>query len=143
MRTLIILTICIAGCASTFLSHPVSENHKDVLILSIIIQDHLRKTNGREFNLQDLKQADSLNRIANNFQKVEFISKGGHISVYYKFSESRETKEIFLSDKENDKIKSFKWKEKKLKCLCDGEIQLDYGERFYRIVKINNNKKIK
>src|SRR5688500_11014440 len=100
MRTLIILTIFIAGCASTSVTGTYSEKDKDVLVLSILVQNHLRKTNARDINLAELLLADTLNRISKSFEEVELKSKGGHISVYYKFSKSRDSKGIELSDKE-------------------------------------------
>lgn len=139
MRTLIILTICIAGCASTSVTRTLSENDNDVLILSILVQDHLRKTNGRDINLAELLQADTSNRISKSLDKVELKSKGGHISVYYKFSGSRDSKGIELSDKEKERTKYFRWTERNLKNQYDGEIRLDYGERYYRIVKLISN----
>ncbi|MEO7988498.1 MAG: hypothetical protein ABI663_03095 [Chryseolinea sp.] len=140
MRILIILTILIGGCASTSVTGTLSENNNDVLILSILVQDHLRKTNGRDINLAELVQADTLNRISNSFKKVELKSKGGHISVYYEFSESRDSKGIELSEKEKELTNYFRWTERDLKNQYDGEIQLDYGERFYRVIKIIVNK---
>jgi hypothetical protein len=139
MRTLITLTICIAGCASTSVTGTVAENDNDVLILSILVQDHLRKTNGRDINLAELLQGDTSNRISNSFEKVELKSKGRHISVYYKFSGSRGSKGIELNDKEKERTKYFRWTERYLKNQYDGEIRLDYGERFYRIVKLISN----
>jgi hypothetical protein len=136
MRILIILTIFIGGCASTSVTNTVSENNNDVLILSLLVQDHLRKTDVRDINLAELLQTDTLKRISNNFEKLELKSKGGYISVYYKFSESRDSKGIKLSDKEKEQTNYFKWKERDLKNQYDGEIRLDYGERFYRVKRI-------
>ena len=136
MRILIILTIFIGGRASTFMTKTILANSKDVLILSILVQDHLRKTDGRDINLTELLQTDTLHRISNSFDKVELKSKGGHISVYYTFSKSRDSKGIELSDKEKERTDYFRWTEKELKNQYDGEIQFDYGERFYRVIKI-------
>jgi len=104
--------------------------------LSILAQDHLRKTDGRDIDLAELLQTDTLHRISNSFDKVELKPKGGHISVYYKFSKSRDPKGIELSDKEKERTNYFRWTEKELKDQYDGEIQIDYGERFYRVIKI-------
>jgi hypothetical protein len=136
MRILIILTILIGGCASTSVTGTVSENNSDVLILSILVQDHLRKNDGRDINLAELLQTDTLKRISNSFEKVELKSNGGYISVYYKFSESRDSKGIKLSDKEKELTNYFRWTERDLKNLYDGEIRFDYGERFYRVKKL-------
>ena len=105
--------------------------------MSILVQDHLTKTDGRDINLTELLQTDTLHRISNSFDKVELKSKGGHISVYYKFSNSRDSKGIELSDQEKERTDYFRWTEKELKNQYDGEIQFDYGERFYRVIKIS------
>ena len=140
MRILIILTIFIGACASTSVTGTVSENNNDVLILSILVQDHLRKTDGRDINLAELLKTDTLKRISNSFEKVELKSKGRYISVYYKFSETRDSKGIKLSDKEKELTNYVRWTERDLKTQYDGEIQLDYGERFYRVKKIIVNR---
>jgi hypothetical protein len=136
MRTLIILTILIGGFASTSMTRTIPPNNNDVLILSILIQEHLRKTDMREINLTELVQRDSLHRISNSFDKVELQSKGGHLSVYYKFSKNRDTKGIELTNNEKEQTNYIKWTEKALKNEYDGEIQFDYGERFYRVIRI-------
>jgi hypothetical protein len=136
MRFLIILTIFISGRVFASVTNIGSEEDNDVLILTLLIQDHLRKTNGREINLEELLRSDRLGRISKSFEKVELKSKGGHISVYYKFSELRESKEIQLLDKEKDRTKYFRWTERKMKNDYDGEIRFDYGERFYRIIRL-------
>lgn len=139
MRLLIILIIFIAGDVSASVTNHYKENDNDVLILSLLIQDHLRKTNGREINLDELLQSDKLNRISKSFEKVEVKSKGGYISVYYKLSESRNSKEVELLDHERQRTKFFKWTERKMKNHFDGEIRLDYGERFYKVIKVIRN----
>ncbi len=136
MRKLIALIIFIGGCISYSVSGIAQENNKDILILSILVQDHLRMKKGRDINLVDLLKADTLHRISNSFDKVELKSKGGHISVYFKLSKSRDSKGIELSYKEKERSDYFRWKKKELKNQYDGEIQYDYGERFYRVIKI-------
>ncbi|WP_133159315.1 hypothetical protein [Solitalea longa] len=81
----------------------------------------------------------SLNKKHNIYLKGGNKSKGGHISVYYKFSKSRDSKGIKLLDHEKERARYFRWTEKKLKNQYDGEIQLDYGERFYRVLKLIRN----
>ena len=137
MRILILtLIIFIAGCASTSVTKTVLQKNNDVLILSLLGQDHLRGTKGRSINVTELVKKDTLNRISNSFKTVELESKGGHLSVYYKFSDARDAKGIKLTDKEKELTKDIRWAEKELKNQTDGEIQLDYGERFYRLIKI-------
>ena len=101
MKTLTLI-IFIGGCASTSATTNVSPDNQDLLILSILVQDHLRKTNGRSIDLTELVKKDSLNRISNSFKTVELKPKGGHISVYYNFSESRDSKGIKVTDKEDE-----------------------------------------
>ncbi len=140
MRMLIVLSILISGCASTSVSRTDSLDNDDVLILSLVVQDHLRKTDARDISLTELIEKDTLHRISKSFEAVDIKLKGGHISVYYKFSASRDSKGIELTDKEKEREKYFRWTEKELKNQSDGEIQFDYGERFYRLIKIIVNK---
>jgi hypothetical protein len=135
----IILITIVAGCGPTSKVNsvnPVAENYKDVFILSALVRDHLIKTNGRTFNLDLLVQQDSLRRITDNFEKIELKPKGGYIAVYYTFSNSRNINKLELSEKESETMNRLKWVGKKLNEQYDGEIQLDYGERFYKINKI-------
>ena len=136
MRPLIILVILISGCASTSVPATVSQENNDVVILCLLAQDHIRTTHGRSINLDELLKKDTSNRISTSFKRVELKSKGGHISLYFEFSESRDPKSIVLSDQEKERVHHFKWKEKELNGQYDGEIQFDYGERFYRVIKI-------
>ena len=141
MRFIIILTIFISGRVFASVANFGLKEDNDVLILSLLIQDHLRKTNGREINLEELLRADTLARIfSNSFEKVEFKSKGGHLSVYYKFSELRKSNEPQLLDKEKDRSKYLRWTERKMRNGYDGEIRLDYGERFYRLIRLIRKK---
>lgn len=141
MRILTILLILIIGCTSTSVSSTTSPDN-DVLVLALLVQDHLRKTDGRDISLTELIEKDTLKRISKSFETVYLKLKGGHISVYYKFSESRDSKGIELTDKEKELAKSFRWAEKELKNKSNGEIQFDYGERFYRLIKIIAEKRI-
>ena len=140
MRLLLLaLILCLAGCASTSVANIASQGDEDVLILTLLIQDYLSKTDGRDINLTDLIKKDSLSRIQNSFKTLTQELKG-HISVYYTFSESRNSKGIKLSDKEKELTKHLRWTEKRSKNQYDGEIQIDYGERFYRLIRIIKNK---
>ncbi len=67
------MTIFIFGCTTSSkltTNNPIAEKNKDVLILSTLIQEHLMKTDRREFNLNKLYQNDTLKRISNNFEKT-------------------------------------------------------------------------
>lgn len=137
-RTLIILTLCAFGCSPTSrqsTNNPIAERNKDIIILSTLIHDYLSLTNGREFGLNKLRQADTLKRISKNFELIELKSKGGHISVYYRFSQSREADKVELTDQEKAQLLRNDWTEKKFNNQYDGEIRFEYGERFYRIKK--------
>jgi hypothetical protein len=111
------------------------EDLRDVFVLTILVQDYLKKTNGEEFNLEKLFARDSLGRISTNFESIRTISRGGHIAIQYKFSENRNNKIEFT---ENEKQMKEIWKviEKENLGNFDGEIQFDYGERFYNFRKI-------
>ena len=111
------------------------ENCNDIFILSQLISDHFRKTNGRDISLNELILNDTLQRISNSFEKIE-TSYGSHITVYYKFSDARDISKIRLSDKEREIMNKVIWIVRESKKGYNGEIQLDYGERFYNIRKI-------
>jgi hypothetical protein len=141
MKTSIFLIslIMLFGCGTTTkvdTSGITLDENKDVYILSRLIQDYFRNTNGREMNLNDLIQIDTLERISNNFETIK-VELGGNISVFYKFTESRDAKDIELSEIEKKEIQKFKWKIKKIREPFDGEIQYEYGERNYIIRKIS------
>ncbi len=138
-RSLIILTIFLLGCSTPsrlLTTNPIANNNKDVFILSTLVGDHLRQTNGREFSLFELHKNDSLKRISNNFDLIEMKAKGGYISIYFKFSKSRDESEIELSDQEKEMLVRNNWTEKRFDENYDGEIRFDYGERFYRIKRL-------
>jgi len=136
-RLIIILTFFLFSCGTTSKlndNNIIVSSNKDVLILSLLIRDHLRQTNGRQIVLSELLQKDTLKRISNNFQSAILKTHGGYISVYYKFSNSRQTiSELTQKEKE---VKWITWISKKLTGQYDGEIQFNYGERFYSIKKI-------
>ena len=69
---LIMLTILLGGCRTTSKVNTVktvSENFKDVYILSILIRDHFRNTREEALNLDELIQHDTLRRISNILKK--------------------------------------------------------------------------
>jgi hypothetical protein len=140
MRKIFILfIILVIGCTATPKAasiDPVAEKNKDVLLLSTLISDHLKRTDGRTFTINELLQDDSLKRIAGNFEKTELETHGGYISVYYKFSKSRDLSKIELTDKEKERLLWSKWTKKELSGEYDGEIQFAYGERFYHVKKL-------
>lgn len=142
LRLLVILTVVIGGCTTASrisTADKTQEDLRDVFILSILARDYLRNTDGRDFNLDTLMAIDSLGRIAKNFERIKQISRGGHIAIQYKFSNER-FYNIEFTDKERQMVENWKVIEKKLNGDSDGEIQFEYGERFYNFRKIIRNK---
>jgi len=144
-RLIFIIIIFIGGCDTTSKVNTiniVSEDNKDVFILSSLIRDYLQDARNtgikyqEDLNLEKLVQYDSLRRISNYFEKIELKYQKGHISVYYQFSDSTGNKNIELTDKEIAEIQYVKWKVHDSIEQYDGEIQFNFGERFYRISKI-------
>lgn len=143
-RTLILVTILLIGCRSASrMRHAnlIAEKNKDVFILSTLIRDHLKRTDGRELNLDELLKNDTLNRIRNNFDSLDLIPRGGYIQVHYKFSKSRDCSKIVLTDAELRLMNALIWKDKPMSEGFDGEIHFAYGERFYHIEKYIVRKK--
>jgi hypothetical protein len=133
MRLILILTIFTLGCASTSKSISASKGNEDVLILSTLLQEHLKKTDGRSANLDELTFKDSSSRIIKNFEAIEIVPEGRYMVVYYRFSKFRNSKSLILNDKEKSLMSKLKWKKKKLKSEYDGEIRFDYPEKFYHL----------
>lgn len=113
----------------------ISQDNYDLVILANLIQENLKKTDNRQFTVTDLKKADTLNRISNNFSWVEMNLKGGYISVAFSYTKERKTN-IELNKNELENLRYINLIEKKKHSENDGEIRFDYGERFYRIKKI-------
>jgi hypothetical protein len=136
MKIIVVLTIFLTACASSNKANIASEDNRDVFILSTLVQDHLRQTDGQGFNLDSLIKADTLNRISKNFEKIELELRAAFIVVHFKFSGSRDVKKIELSNKEREIASQCRWTVKELNNEYDGGIRFDYGERFYRTSKI-------
>jgi hypothetical protein len=135
---LILMIVLIEGCTMTSRLSTVDktrEDLRDVFVLTIIVRDYLRNTDGRDFNLEKLVEYDSLGRISNNFEEIKQTLRGGHIAIQYKFSEKRDFRIEFT---ENEKQMKEDWRviEKNNMGDFDGEIQFEYGERFYNFRKI-------
>ena len=136
------MAVFIAGCTTApkiSTADKTQEDLRDVFILSILTRDYLRNADGRDFNLAKLAAIDSLGRIAKNFERIEQLSRGGHIAIQYKFSDKRDYK-IDFTDKEGQMVENWRVIEKKLNGDSDGEIQFEYGERFYNFIKIITKK---
>jgi hypothetical protein len=86
-RILALLVIFALGCGPTAnmgTNNALAEKNKDVLILTTLIQHQLRRTKEGPVDLNSVLQNDTLKRISNSFEKMEFKYRGGYISVYYK-----------------------------------------------------------
>ena len=137
-RSLLLLLIFFLSCGSTSRlpeTNLIGENNKDVLVLSSLIRNYLRQEKGRNFDVNEWLKSDSLARISNNFEKAEMKTNGAYISVYYKFSKSRNA-DVVLTSKEKELLSWIRWSTKDFTADYDGEIRFDYGERFYHIKKI-------
>jgi len=138
-KILFLFIAFISGCGSISrsTSHNLApENNKDVFILAKLIQNHLIETPEIELNLNELVLDDSLKRISNSFEAIEVQYRGGYIDVFYRFSNNRNANQIDLNEKELKETNYLKWIVKNIKEPYDGEIQFQYGERFYGIRKI-------
>lgn len=135
---LLIMVVLIEGCTTTSrisTADKTREDLRDVFVLTILVRDYLRNTDGRDFNLEKLIEYDSLGRISNNFEEIKQTLRGGHIAIQYKFSKKRDYRIEFT---ENEKQMKEIWSVIKKKNIgdFDGEIQFEYGERFYNFRKI-------
>jgi hypothetical protein len=131
IRLLILVTFFLIACSTSSkvtTADKTREDLRDVFVLTILARDYMRDTRGRDFNLENLFARDSL-------ESIKQTSRGGHIAIQYKFSENRIDKIEFT---ENEKQMKEIWKviEKTNLGGFDGEIQLEYGERFYNFRKI-------
>ena len=136
-RILLLGILLLISCKSSLNQKGViinREDYKDVFLLAVLIEADLQATNEREIDITKLVKNDK--RIRNSFEKVELKPKGGHISVYYTLSNTRDNEKIELSEEEKGLIHMRKWISKKKEGLYDGEIQFEYGERFYHRRKI-------
>jgi len=120
----------------------IAEENKDVVVLSYLISEYLQKNRNTKFTLADIINGDSLGRITKNFSGLEVGNwpdpwSGGY-AVYFKFANGRNQDSVKL--KEHEKIP---WKVKRKKVIgrnelqlakkFDGEIHLNYPERFYHV----------
>jgi len=137
VKTLLILITLNWGCASRSrldVGNPWKDR-KDVLLLAILLQDYLRNNDGRNVDLDKLNRIDSSGRISKNFAHLQQVNRGGHIAVLFRFSDNRNP-EIDLTAEERQRVDGLKMIEKEYTGDHDGEIQYEYGERFYRLRKI-------
>jgi hypothetical protein len=139
LRKFLILLILITGCKTSSDINEIktlSENNKDVFLLSKMVQTHFRNFGERSCSLNELRSYDTLGIILNNFEKIELKQHGGHISILYKFSNARDTSKIVINKIDAEIFNHLRWRFKKIKNQYNGEIRFFYGERFYNINKI-------
>lgn len=137
------LLLLIAGCSMAqkkTVPSPLAESNKDVLLLALLVNNYLKETDARSVDLPTLLLPDTTGRIKQHFEKIELQSHNGHISAYYTFSSSR-SKDVPLNENEKEMLDRMRYIEKKVSGDYDGEIQFDFGERFYRIRRIILSKK--
>jgi hypothetical protein len=147
-RTICFIVILCIGCRTAskqVKTSAIADDNKDVVVLSYLIRDYMRKTDSTNFTLADILKGDTLGRITKNFSGLEIgywpdIWRGGY-AVYFKFSDRRNIDSVKLTQDER-----IPWKVKmrnkigrtdaQLAKHFDGEIHLYYPERFYHITEI-------
>lgn len=113
-----ILVLCI-GCrtsSKTAQMQIIAEDNKDVVVLSYLIRDYMRKTRSTNFTLADIVKYDTLGRITKNFSRLEVTNwpnlwAGGY-AVYFKFADRRNKDSLALT-----KYERIPWKVKMKKKL--------------------------
>lgn len=144
-RIIPLLLILCAGCRTaekTAKMRAIADENKDVVVLSYLIRDYMRKNHSTNFTLAEILKGDTLGRIKNNFSELELGNwpnpwRGGY-TVYFKFADRRNLDSIKL--KEYEKIP---WEVKTKKLIggnelqlvkkFDGEIHFYYPERSYQV----------
>lgn len=140
ITALVALPLFFAGCSMRQVgTYNNVEGLNDVYLLSITVQDYLRNGRAGDFSKDVLISGDSLRRISKNFERIQQINHGGYIAIRYKFSRDRDAT-ITLTQKEQERINSWRIFERKFRNDDDGEIQFAYGERFYNFRKIIQRK---
>lgn len=142
------MIVLFAGCrtaSETMKTTAIANDNKDVVVLSYLIRDYMRKTDSVSFKLTEILKGDTLGRITMNFSEIEIdnwsdLWYGGY-AVYFKFSKERNRDSVQLTQYER-----IPWKVKmrdkigKRDALLakdfDGVIHFYYPERFYSIAEI-------
>ncbi|MFH0898414.1 MAG: hypothetical protein V1855_02455 [bacterium] len=147
-RVIPFILILLIGCrtaSKTAQMRSIAEDNKDVVVLSYLIRDYMRKTDSTSFTLADILKNDTLGRITKNFSRLEVSNWSnsliGGYAVYFKFSDDRNKDSVKLMQYER-----IPWKVKVKKEIgrndtqraknFDGEIHFYYPERFYHITEI-------
>lgn len=143
----IVLMLCIGCRTSEKIANTktIADENKDVIVLSYLISDYMRKNRTTKFTLADIVKHDTLGRIAANFSELEVGNwpdpwRGGY-AVYFKFTANRNQDSVKLEgyDMLPKMIKSKKpigRNKGQLAKKFDGEIHLFYPERLYRVSEI-------
>lgn len=135
---LILVFVFIEGCAETPRlgdAFKTRNDLRDVFVLTILVQDYYRTSSGQDFDIGNLFHCDSLSRILNNFEEIQQTFRGGHIAIQYRFSKKRDPR-IEFTEYESRKKENWKVIKRNMPGDFDGEIQFEYGERFYNFKKI-------
>jgi hypothetical protein len=136
----IILALFMAACMPSTKTkaryREIGERNKDVLILAVLIQEQLTRNRFEEINLSTIHKLDTANRITANFEKLKMEYGSGYIVYHYKLSAARSTKGILLNDREQQIFEWMRWSEEELFKEYDGEIRIDYPERFHHLKRI-------
>jgi hypothetical protein len=123
----------------------IAEDNKDVVVLSYLVRDYMRKTGDTGFTLSDIVKNDTLGRVTKNFSRLEVANwpdvwRGGY-AVYFKFSDERNKDSLKLTQYERipwmvKKKKKIGRNDAQLAIKFDGEIHFYYPERHYHIAEI-------
>lgn len=142
-----VLVLCI-GCktgSKTVQTPAIAEGNKDVVALSYLIRDYLRKTGNTYFALVDIEKNDSSGQVAKNFSQLAIanwpnIWRGGY-TVYFKFSNKRnkDLVQVLPTPIKSSRIitkKTIGRNAAQLAAKFDGEIHFYYPERHYNVAEI-------
>jgi hypothetical protein len=139
---ILILLISCTTASKRAQMRSIAEANKDVVVLSYLIKDYMRKTHSTSFTLADIEKNDTLERITKNFSKIEVSNWSnlwiGGYAVYFKFSDDRNNDAVKLMESEwipsNIKMKKeIGRNDKQLAENFDGEIHFYYPERLFHI----------
>jgi hypothetical protein len=119
------------------------EHHFDIYLLARLSSDYMRETNELPPNLNALVGRDSSNVLTLNFKEISSNYDKAYIEIRFKFSDSRTATLTQVSKSELEKMNWIEWvTNNKDNTGYHGTIQLNYGERFFKIRKITLNEKI-
>lgn len=132
----LIMVACMPSTKKKERYKEIGERNNDVLILAGLLQEALRRNQIEEINLSTIHKLDTASRITANFEKIKMEYRNGYIVYHYKLSAARITKGILLNDREQQIFEWMRWSEAELNNDYDGEIRIEYQERFYNLKRI-------